>query len=189
MSDGMCTAEGCPDPQLACGYCNRHYKAWKKYGDPLGRRDMQAAARARFLAKTDRRGDDECWPWLGYVHIREGYGSFWLDGHMIGAHRAAYLLFVGPIPGDLTIDHVRANGCTRKDCVNWVRHLEAVTEFENLMRGNGACARNARKTHCKRRHKLTPDNTYINPKGARVCRICVREGARRRKVLKRAAAA
>lgn len=28
---------------------------------------------------------------------------------------------------------------------------------------------------CKKGHVYTPDNTYINPKGARICRICSRQ--------------
>jgi len=31
----------------------------------------------RFWEKVDRRGDLECWPWLG-VTVK-GYGIFWVD--------------------------------------------------------------------------------------------------------------
>jgi hypothetical protein len=30
------------------------------------------------------------------------------------------------------------------------------------------------KTHCKKGHEFTPENSYINPKGDRVCRECKR---------------
>jgi WhiB family redox-sensing transcriptional regulator len=33
----------------------------------------------------------------------------------------------------------------------------------------------ARKTHCKRGHRFSPDNTYYAPDGQRRCRICLRE--------------
>lgn len=34
---------------------------------------------------------------------------------------------------------------------------------------------NARKTHCKRGHEFTPENTYINPSNkSRNCRTCDR---------------
>lgn len=36
------------------------------------------------------------------------------------------------------------------------------------------------KTHCKRGHKYTPENTYLTKNGWRQCRECGREGARRR---------
>ena len=80
-------------------------------------------------------GIDECWPWLGTVRA-DGYARFLLNGREEQAHRAAHILFVGPIPDGYEVDHVRANGCTRTDCVNWVRHLEAVTPYENNMRSD-----------------------------------------------------
>ena len=33
---------------------------------------------------------------------------------------------------------------------------------------------NAIKTHCKRGHEFTPQNTYIEPSGSRICKICRR---------------
>jgi hypothetical protein len=32
------------------------------------------------MAKVDRRGDDECWLWLGSLNGDTGYGSFNQDG-------------------------------------------------------------------------------------------------------------
>ncbi len=34
---------------------------------------------------------------------------------------------------------------------------------------------NARKTHCLRGHSFSTRNTYLTPRGARVCRTCHRE--------------
>lgn len=34
--------------------------------------------------------------------------------------------------------------------------------------------RNARKTHCKRGHEFTTENTYVNSSGHRKCRACAR---------------
>jgi hypothetical protein len=38
------------------------------------------------------------------------------------------------------------------------------------------------RTHCAKGHEYTPGNTYINPKGARICRKCKndRQKVRRR---------
>lgn len=33
----MCTIQGCNDPIKARGWCNRHYHAWKRHGDPKKR--------------------------------------------------------------------------------------------------------------------------------------------------------
>lgn len=122
---------------------------------------------ARFWAKVDRRGADECWRYQGYVR-RNGYGQ---HGHRL-AHRLAYELLVGPIPAGLTIDHL----CRNRVCAN-PAHLEAVSNRENLMRGVSLSAQNARKTHCQNGHPLTGDNLrvrVIRGRDARDCRTCLR---------------
>jgi hypothetical protein len=90
----------------------------------------------------------------------------------------AYELAIGPIPEGLTIDHL----CRNRGCVN-PAHLEAVTNRTNLLRGDGIAALNARKTHCKRGHEFTPENTYVWREGTRACRAChtAQEQARRQK--------
>jgi hypothetical protein len=87
----------------------------------------------RFLAKVDVREPNECWPWTGATQTR-GYGSFGTgDGRTALAHRVAYELWVGPIPADLTIDHL----CFNKRCMN-VAHMEVVTRAENSVRSQRA---------------------------------------------------
>jgi hypothetical protein len=115
----------------------------------------------RFWKKVDRRGDHECWEWLGLKN--RGYGLY----SRYRAHRYAYEQLVGPIPDGLTLDHL----CRNPGCVN-PAHLEPCTAVENAMRGNSPPAANARKTHCKYGHELTPENTYYPPRGGRECRTC-----------------
>lgn len=141
----------------------------------------------RFWSKVDRRSDDECWPWLGGLKDA-GYGIFQFGGRngtWARAHRYIYELMVGPIPDGFEIDHVRANGCTRRDCVNYVQHLEPVTKQENNRRSDSASACNARKTHCPQDHPYDEENTRITPEGNRVCRTCHREREWRRHAAKR----
>lgn len=126
---------------------------------------------ARFWSHVDRRGDNECWPWTSYTDS-QGYGVFKVDRKNQMAHRWGYDRFVAPVPRHLTIDHVKAWGCLRKDCVNFLAHLEVVPGTVNVIRGNGVCAINARKTHCKRNHEFTPSNTLIRTDGSRYCRTC-----------------
>lgn len=38
-----------------------------------------------------------------------------------------------------------------------------------------------RQTHCKRNHEFTPENTYIDPKGAQQCRTCINARLRARR--------
>lgn len=95
-----------------------------------------------------------CWKWIGATKPG-GYGIFVIKKYGIqktyNAHRWSYEYHKGKIPEGLTIDHL----CRVRNCVN-PDHLEAVTMRENLMRGNGYTAKNARKTHCPRGHLLVP---------------------------------
>jgi len=109
---------------------------------------------------------NECWLWSLSIDAG-GYGVVKFRKKQTLAHRMAYTVFKGEIPEGLHIDHL----CRKRNCVN-PDHLEAVTKYENTMRGFNPAAINARKTHCIRGHKFDKRNTYIDPKGKRSCRTC-----------------
>jgi len=122
----------------------------------------------RFWEKVEKT--PTCWLWTGAVN-GNGYGNFNESGRYVGAHRVAYELVIGPIPADLTLDHL----CRVRLCVN-PSHLEPVTNGDNVRRGMSVPALNARKTHCKRGHPFDARNTYRRPDGSRQCRACRRIG-------------
>lgn len=123
----------------------------------------------RFFAKTKRVGD--CLLWTSGVQSR-GYGCFSLGGGRSAlAHRWAYEHKFGPIPDGLTIDHVKARGCTSKRCVDW-RHLEAVTSRINTQRYAATI------THCVSGHPLSGDNLQVRADGRRRCIACNRAYSR-----------
>lgn len=118
-----------------------------------------------FWSGVDRA--EGCWTWARY-RTTEGYGRFVWMTVARPAHCVAYEWLVGPIAAGLILDHLcRNRACIRPD------HLEPVTSVENVMRGMSAWAVNARKTHCKRGHEFTPENTRMKGRG-RCCRTCAR---------------
>lgn len=108
-----------------------------------------------------------CWLWPG-DRVKGGYGRAYFRGRKWLAHRLAHTAYRGEIPDSLTIDHL----CRQPACCN-PDHLEAVTMKENTMRGNSFSRVNAEKTHCKRGHEFTDDNTYRYKDGRRDCRTCM----------------
>lgn len=127
-----------------------------------------------FVRKTKYDKCTSCLEWIGSKEDKMGYGKFVYENGQY-AHRYSYEYFIGPIPDGMTIDHL----CENPSCVNPF-HLTLATQRDNILRGNNICARNARKTHCKRGHEFTPENTMLLRGGRRQCRECTRVWQRSR---------
>lgn len=77
-----------------------------------------------FWLKVDVRGDSECWPWKRA--LRNGYGNHCVNRRTMYAHRYAYELCRGPVPGGMHVMHL----CNNKLCCN-PAHMKAGTPQEN----------------------------------------------------------
>lgn len=131
----------------------------------------------RFWSHVEKT--ETCWLWKDALQSR-GYGTFQVNGSTVFAHRFSWELHRGPIPQELTIDHL----CRVKRCVN-PNHLEPVTSQENVLRGDTLPARNIHKRFCPAGHEYTEENTRIS-QGKRQCRICDRAYDKRRREANRA---
>lgn len=137
--------------------------------------------RERFDAKwtpVDGGRDTPCWRWTASLKDT-GYGQFSrgrLGEGMELAHRMAYMLYVGPIPVDMELDHM----CRNRWCVN-PAHLEPVTKRVNVLRGIGPTAANASRMRCREGHALAGSNVLIYRDGKRRCRECNRAWQRARR--------
>ena len=92
-----------------------------------------SAVRTRILRQSHII-ESGCRIWDGTVD-RSGYGKLKLQHgdfkRHTGAHRAAWLAFVGDIPSGLQIDHL----CRNPACVN-TDHMEVVTGSVNTLRAD-----------------------------------------------------
>lgn len=83
----------------------------------------------RFWSKVDKRGNDECWPFLGEINP-DGYGIFTPWANKVGrcmAHRKAWEIINGPIPEGHHICH----HCDNPPCCN-PKHLFSGTDKDNV---------------------------------------------------------
>jgi len=131
----------------------------------------------RFQEKYVIDATTHCWNWTGSTS--RGYGYIGNNGKIKRAARISYELFKSVILSSLEIDHL----CRNILCVN-PEHLEPVSHRENVLRGNGLAAQQARRSHCIHGHEFNSINTYLSPSGRkRECKVCRRTVDRRRKCL------
>lgn len=99
---------------------------------------------ARFWSKVDKRGPDECWPWIGKRN-RDGYGRLHISLREVGAHRVAHLVRSGADPFPFMVCHTcdvryEPGDMSYRKCCN-PAHLVVGTSADNLghMAESGRC--------------------------------------------------
>lgn len=139
----------------------------------------------RLWEKVVVKGTDECWPWIG-ARNKAGYGAMW-DGasRRINVSRIVYRLTFGVEPQPC---QYVCHRCDNPNCCN-PAHLFLGTPQENssdmMRKGRHVpyskethraaqllAFKKNRKTHCKRGHEFTPENTGRHTAGKRFCKQC-----------------
>ena len=159
MSDyRTCSVDGCDIAARCKGMCNKHYLRVYFYG----RTELLPAKPDKevLLAQVDKNGPipehrpdlGPCWLWTGAEHASGTTGYGWFRGKEL-AHRASYVIHVGPIPDGEQIDHLcRVRMCVRPE------HLESVTPLVNFLRSEAPNAIAVRTGRCRRDHPLSGAN-------------------------------
>jgi hypothetical protein len=135
---------------------------------------MTWTERQAFLFWSRVHASAGCWLWRGTVaSCGYGYMSFGRGSKRL-VHRVMHEIMRGPIPVGLFVCHT----CDVRQCVNPAHFFlgDAKANADDMIakgRQNFAGARMQReKTHCKRGHEFTPENTRILRSGGRQCRAC-----------------
>lgn len=118
-----CSIPECGNDPHARGWCNKHYRRWKKSGDPLGTKRYNDHEES-ISVHSEQIGN--CLVWTG-PRSELGYGRIRVNGRLTFVHRYLWEKHNGPIECDLWIDHI----CRNKSCIE-LEHLRLVTHKQNM---------------------------------------------------------
>ena len=125
-----CSLDGCPNPAMSRGWCERHYSAWRRNGTPETTNRYYSDPMEALSARTKRRGS--CIEWTGSTS-GIGYGRIKVRGKGMLVHRFAWEQANGPIPEGKFVDHT----CHNRLCIN-VEHLRLADPQQNARNRTGA---------------------------------------------------
>lgn len=138
----LCSIEGCGKIAGTRGWCEAHYRRWRRHGDPLGGHASRGDLGKFFNEVVLPYDGEEClyWPYSG----NRGYGTIVIDGRHCYVHRLVCEAANGEPP---TPDHEAAHscgnghlGCCAKRHLSWKTHAENAADMHihgTVLKGDG----------------------------------------------------
>lgn len=138
----------------------------------------------RFWSKVDKRGSDECWPWL--AGLKNRYGRFAISHKNRPAHRVAWEIANSrAMPAEMLACH----SCDNPPCCN-PAHIWPGTSLQNtqdcIQKGRAYSVRARSAAHCRRGHELSGKNLRWDGRKQRRCNECQLITKRKRRAQARA---
>lgn len=126
-AQSLCKIDGCGKRTVGRGWCDAHYRRWKRHGDPEGGRVAHGEPMRWLKAHVGHTGSS-CLRWP-YGASDEGYGKIAQDGKWRNASRVMCEIVHGPAP---TPSHQACHSCGKghEACVS-PAHLYWGTPTQN----------------------------------------------------------
>ena len=146
----------------------------------------------KLIRQNSVPNENDCWIWSMALGS-DGYGRLMVQGTLYLVHRLSAWVFgvVDDIFFATPIVRHRANICKSKACVN-PAHLMTGDRYDNFLDAvkyneNTVAAMNFKKEVCINGHPFNEENTRWgvsrNGRPCRICRACVRELARSKRLI------
>jgi hypothetical protein len=124
----MCSINGCGKRVEARGWCNAHYRKWRRNGDPESGRTPEGDLIKFFNEFVLHHQGDDCLIWP-YGRSKSGYGIMTLNGKQGSVHRFVCTAINGPPPFEKA-EAAHSCGKGHLGCVS-PHHLRWATRVEN----------------------------------------------------------
>ncbi len=190
-----CSVEGCENTRVAWGWCDKHYRRWKRYGDPLG--VAVRSTRTCSIEGCDNPHEARGWcskhyqrwqvhgdPEMSLVDLNS-YGAVHARIRRLrGPARAHRCYYCGDPAAEWSYDHADAEELIG---LNEGRYIRYSTDLERYVPACRTCHRRIdrwRVPYCRFGHPQTLANRIRvlrsdrSSGSANGCRVCQREYSR-----------
>lgn len=155
MAKRTCSIERCPNPVVARGWCDNHYRKWRKYGDPLGARTLLSDSACR-IESCDGQANE---PGSARGLCRKHYLRWKKCGDPEAAAACAGC-------GASIMVREDAAYCMRRECRRLFRAAQKAKDPEKyraMQAASRARADKAKRRAAEKRYKARADRKCVRP--------------------------